>query len=119
MKGMAAISLILVGLMTLAACSSQPRQGDGAMPYFFSGEIVAVDPAHLQIVVKDAGNTTLSEGATVTVSADAAAADGCPEFAVGEYAKVLMAENAADGSAAPLQALSIYKVDETGAVVPT
>ena len=45
------------------------------------------------------------------------AADGCPEFTVGEYARVLLARNIED-STIRLDVLSVYKIDETGAILP-
>lgn len=87
------------------------------MQYFFDGEIVKIDVEYLTLEVNDVGNTTLSDGETVEVSTDVVAADGCPDFIVGEYARIVLAKNVSDDSFDRLEALSIYKVDETGAVV--
>ncbi len=116
MKKITVTALVLTGLFILTSCSIQPQQGDGGMQYFFSGEIVEAETDYLLIEVNDIGNTGLSEGTTVEVSTDVVAADGCPEFVIGEYAKVLMAENAKDDTIGRLDALSIYEVDETGLV---
>lgn len=53
----------------------------------------------------------------VEVSTDVVSADGCPDIAVGEYAKVLMARNVKKNSPDRLEALSVYKVDENGGIV--
>ena len=44
-------------------------------------------------------------------------AAGCPEFVVDEYARVLMARNTEDNPTERLEALSIYKTDETGMII--
>ena len=116
------IVLILVMACTaLVGCrQSEPedlQQGDNGIQYFFSGEVTETDDEFLRIEVNDIGNSNLSEGDTVEVSTDVVAADGCPEFTVGEYARVLLTRNIED-SVARLEALSIYKIDETGAILP-
>lgn len=117
MKKIVVITLALLGLLALAACNHQIQQGDSNMQYFFSGKIVEVEKEYLRIEVNDIGNTGLSEGATIEVSTDIEAADGCPDFVIGEYAKVLLAKNVTNDSLEQLKALSIYEVDETGTVV--
>lgn len=67
--------------------------------------------------VFDIGNTNLSDGATVEVSTEVVAAKGCPEFVVDECARVLLARNTDDDNSGRLEALSIYKTDETGKVI--
>ena len=86
------------------------------MQYFFSGEVTEAEDEYLRIKVNDVGNSNLSDGDSVEVSTDIVAAKGCPEFAVGEYARVLLARNIED-SAVRLEALSVYKVDETGSIL--
>lgn len=95
------------------------EQGDYNMQYFFSGKVAAVDEEFLILEVFDTGNSNLSEGAKVEVSTDVVSVKGCPDFAVGEYARVLMARNAADNPPGRLEALSIYKTDETGTPLDT
>ena len=70
----------------------------------------------MRIKVNDIGNSSLSDGDSVEVSSEVVAAKGCPEFTVGEYARVLLARNIEDPSVR-LEALSVYKVDETGAIL--
>jgi len=93
------------------------EQGDYNTQYFFSGKVVTVDEAYLILEVFDTGNSNLSEGAKVEVSTDVVSVKGCPEFTVGEYARVLMARNTEDNPPGRLEALSIYEVDENGATV--
>lgn len=59
------------------------------------------------------GNSNLSDGTEVEVSTEVVSAGGCPLFAAGEYARVVMARNT-DGHSDRLEALSIYRTDETG-----
>lgn len=93
------------------------EQGDYNTQYFFSGKVVTVDETYLILEVFDTGNSNLSEGAKVEVSTDVVSVKGCPEFTVGEYAKVLMARNTEDNPPGRLEALSIYEVDENGTPV--
>ena len=53
-------------------------------------------------------------GAIIFISLCVVSATGCPEFVADEYARVLMARNTADNPDERLEALSIYKTDETG-----
>lgn len=115
------IVLFLVMVCTaLAGCgqseSEDLQQGEN-MQYFFSGEVIEAEDEYLRIEVNDIGNSNLLEGDTVEVSTDVVAADGCPEFTVGEYARVLLARNIED-STIRLDVLSLYKIDETGAILP-
>ena len=81
--------------------------------YVFSGEVIEAEEEYLRIEVNDAGNSSLSNGTVIEVSTDVVAADGCPEFMAGEYARVLLAYDAED-PVLRLEALSISKVDATG-----
>ncbi len=81
--------------------------------YVFSGEVIEAEEEYLRIEVHDAGNSSLSKGTVIEVSTDVVAADGCPEFMAGEYARVLLAYDAED-PALRLEALSVSKVDATG-----
>ena len=115
------LALVLaLACMALGACGQTEeedlRQGDGAAQYFFSGEITAAETGYLRIRVNDIGNSGLSYGDSVEVSTDTVYGDGGREFAAGEYARVLLASNTED-PAARLEALSVYKIDETGAIL--
>lgn len=81
--------------------------------YVFSGEVIEAEEEYLRIEVNDAGNSSLSKGTVIEVSTDVVAADGCPEFMAGEYARVLLAYDAED-PVLRLEALSVSKVDATG-----
>lgn len=116
LKKIAIAAWLAACLLALCACSQQPQQGDN-MQYFFSGKVTEVGTESLQIAVNDVGNSNLAEGTTVEVSTDVLAADGCPDLAVGAYAKVLMARSVKDDPPGCLEALAIYEVDEAGAVV--
>ena len=108
--------LALICVLGLTACSGKEdlKQGDYAMQYFFRAKVAEVHEEYLLLEVFDFGNTGLSEGAVVEVSTNIASADGCPEFAAGEFASVYMERNADDNSTGRLEALSISKIDETG-----
>lgn len=84
------------------------------MQYFFSGEIISAEEDYLLIEVNDTGNSNLPDGCTVEVSTKITGTDECPDFSVGEYAKVLLAQSVKDDPPGRLEALSIYEVDETG-----
>ena len=114
MKKLAAL-VLLVCVLGLAACG-RAQQEDNNVQYFFSARVIEVNGEHLVLEVFDTGNCALSEGARVEVSTDVVSAGGCPEFAPGEYARVVMARNAGDDTAGRLEALAIYKTDETGLV---
>ncbi len=103
----------------LFGCGKQEQQGNNNVQYFFGGKVVTVDEAYLILEVFDTGNSNLSEGAKVEVSTDVVSAKGCPDFVVDEYARVLMARNTDDNPPGRLEALSIYKTDETGSPLDT
>ena len=109
MKKLIALVLALVCVLSLVGCNQKTQ-------YYFSAKVIEVDEAYLLLEVFDKGNSNLSEGAKVEVSTDVISADGCPEFIVGEYARVLMAKNAGDNPPGRFEALAIYKTDETGKV---
>ena len=119
MKKLIALVLSLVCALGLAACGQQIdlQQGDNNMQYFFTAKVIEVDEEYLLLEVFDIGNTNLSDGATVEVSTEVVAAAGCPEFVVDECARVLLARNTDGNSTSQLEALSIYKTDETGNVI--
>lgn len=119
MKKMMALVLTLVCALGQTGCSQQAdlKQGDYSMQYFFTAKVVDVQEDYLLLEVFDTGNSNLSKGATVEISTDVVSADGCPEFAVDECARVLMARNTEDNPTERLEALSIYKTDETGMTI--
>ena len=114
MKKYAALFLAVTCMLCLFGCGKQEQQGDNNMQYFFGGKVTAVEDEYLILEVFDTGNSNLSEGVKVEVSTDVISAKGCPDFVVDEYAKVLMARNTGDDPQERLEALSIYKTDETG-----
>lgn len=115
MKKLAALVLIMICAAGLAGCgrSAQLRQGENTQ-YFFTAKVTEVRGDCLLLEVFDTGNTNLCVGAAVEVLTEVVSADGCPEFAAGEYARVLMAQNTGEAPAEPLKALAIYMTDETG-----
>lgn len=100
---------VLVYMLSLVGCNQKTQ-------YYFSAKVIEVDEAYLLLEIFDAGNSNLSEGAKIEVSTDTVSANGCPEFVVGEYARVLLARNTGDNPPGRFEALSIYKTDETGEV---
>jgi hypothetical protein len=102
-------------MLSLVGCGQveEKQQDDNNVQYFFSGKVIEVDEEYLLIEVNNTGNCNLSDGAEVEVSTEVVSAGGCPVFVAGEYARVVMAWNMDDNSDR-LEALSIYKVDETG-----
>lgn len=121
MKKLIALVLTLVCVLGLVSCSktNELQQGDNNMQYFFSAKVIEVDEAYLLLEVFDTGNSNLSKvskGAKIEVSTDTVSADGCPEFVIGEYARVLMARNTDNNPPGRLEAFSICKTDETGKV---
>ena len=119
MKKLIALVLVLVCVLGLVGCNQKEdlQQGDNNMQYFFTAKVVEVHEEYLLLEVFDIGNTNLSDGATVEVSTEVVAAKGCPEFVVDECARVLLARNTDGSSSERLEALSIYKTDETGKVI--
>ena len=119
MKKLIALVLVLVCVLGLVGCNQKEdlQQGDNNMQYFFTAKVVEVREEYLLLEVFDIGNTNLSDGATVEVSTEVVAAKGCPEFVVDECARVLLARNTDGSSSERLEALSIYKTDETGKVI--
>ena len=91
--------------------------GDWNRQSFFTAKVIEAHEEYLLLEVFDTGNTDFSEGATVEVSTDVTAANGCPEFVADECARVIMARNKDNDPPGRLDALSIYKTDETGKVV--
>ena len=107
------VMIILAVVCTaLTGCERSAPEVENTQ-YVFSGEVIEAEEEYLRIEVHDAGNSSLSNGTVIEVSTDVVAADGCPEFMAGEYARVLLAYDAED-PALRLEALSVSKVDATG-----
>lgn len=107
------VMIILAVVCTaLTGCERSASEVENTQ-YVFSGEVIEAEEEYLRIEVHDAGNSSLSNGTVIEVSTDVVAADGCPEFMAGEYARVLLAYDAED-PALRLEALSVSKVDATG-----
>ena len=85
--------------------------------YFFTAKVVECHKDYLLLNVSDAGNSNISKNTIVKVSTDVVAAGGCPEFEPNEYARVVMTNNAEINQQKPIEALSIYKMDEAGTVI--
>lgn len=107
------VMIILVVVCTALTGCERPASEVENTQYVFSGEVIEAEEEYLRIEVHDAGNSSLSKGTVIEVSTDVVAADGCPEFMAGEYARVLLAYDAED-PVLRLEALSISKVDATG-----
>ena len=116
MKKYIALALALVCMLILVSCSKKEdlKQGDYAMTYFFQAKVAEVHEEYLLLEVFDTGNTNMSEGAVIEVSTDVVSADGCSKFAADEFARVIMEKNIDENPSGRLEALSIYKTDETG-----
>ena len=84
--------------------------------YFFTAKVVECHKDYLLLNVSDACNSNISKNTIVKVSTDVVAAGGCPEFEPNEYARVVMTNNAEINQQKPIEALSIYKMDENGNV---
>ena len=107
------VMIILAVVCTaLTGCERSASEVENTQ-YVFSGEVIESEEEYLRIEVHDAGNSSLSNGTVIEVSTDVVAADGCPEFMAGEYARVLLAYDAED-PALRLEALSVSKVDAAG-----
>ena len=107
------VMIVLAVVCTaLTGCERSASEVENTQ-YVFSGEVIEAEEEYLRIEVNDAGNSSLSKGTVIEVSTDVVAADGCPEFMAGEYARVLLAYDAED-PALRLEALSVSKVDATG-----
>ena len=85
--------------------------------YFFTAKVVEVHKDHLLLNVSDAGNSKFLKDAIVKVSTDVVAASGCPEFEPNEYARVVFTNDTEINQQKPLEALSIYQMDENGNVI--
>lgn len=107
------VMIILVVVCTALTGCERPASEVENTQYVFSGEVIESEEEYLRIEVNDAGNSSLSKGTVIEVSTDVVAADGCPEFMAGEYARVLLAYDAED-PVLRLEALSVSKVDATG-----
>ena len=107
------VMIILAVVCTALTGCERPASEVENTQYVFSGEVIEAEEEYLRIKVNDAGNSSLSNGTVIEVSTDVVAADGCPEFMAGEYARVLLAYDAED-PVLRLEALSISKVDATG-----
>ena len=119
MKKVIVFVLALVCVLGLVGCNQKEdsQQGDINMQYFFTAKVIEANEEYLLLEVFDIGNTNLSDGTTVEVSTEVVAAAGCPAFVVDECARVLLARNTDENPTARLEALSIYKTDETGKVI--
>lgn len=85
--------------------------------YYFTAKVVEVHKDYLLLNVSNAGNSNISKNTIVKVSTDLVAAGGCPEFEPNEYARVVIANDADISQQKPIEALSIYKMDEAGTVI--
>ena len=85
--------------------------------YYFIAKVVEVHKDYLLLNVSDAGNSNISKNTIVKVSTDVVAASGCPEFEPNEYVRVVIANDADISQQKPIEALSIYKMDEAGTVI--
>lgn len=112
MKKLVTTVLVFFCVLGLFGCNRMDNNNN--TQYFFSAKVMEVDKDYLLLEVFDTGNTKLSNGTNVEVSTDVIAASGCPEFVVDEYARVVMARDVDKNSSKRLEALSIYKTDETG-----
>lgn len=117
MKKPASVILALIMVAALASCKQDLQQGNTPMQYFFAGEIISAEEDYLLIEVNDPGNSNLPDGCAVEVATMVTDSDECPNFSVGEYAKVLMAQSIKDDPPGRLEALAIYKIDETGGTI--
>lgn len=119
MRKYIALLFALACVLGLGGCSQSKdlQQGDNNMQYFFTAKVMEVNEEYLLLEVFDTGNTNLSEGTAVEVSTEVVAKKGCPAFVIDECARVLLARNIDDNSSGRLEALSIYKTDETGKVI--
>lgn len=119
MKRIIPLALALICVFGMLGCNQKEdlQQGGNNMQYFFTAKVIGVYEEYLLLEVFDTGNSNLSEGAMVEVSTDVVSADGCPEFVADECARVLMTRNTGDNPPGRLEALSIYKTDETGMVI--
>lgn len=117
MKKPMAVIVAFVMVAALVSCKQNLQQGDTPMQYFFAGEVISAEEDHLLIEVNDPGNSNLADACTVEVSTKVTGANDCPDFSIGEYAKVLMAQSVKDDPPGRLEAVSIYKVDETGGTI--
>ena len=84
---------------------------------FFTANVVEVHKDYLLLKISDSGNSNISKNTIVKVSTDVVAAGGCPEFKPNEYARVVIANDADISQQKPIEALSIYKMDEAGTVI--
>lgn len=84
---------------------------------FFTANVVEVHKDYLLLKISDSGNSNISKNTIVKVSTDVVAAGGCPEFEPNEYARVVIANDADISQQKPIEALSIYKMDEAGTVI--
>ena len=108
--------IFVVGAVLLKGGGDGLQQEPGVQ-YFFTARVIEAHEEYLLLEVFDTGNSNYSEGAKVEVSTDVVSAAGCPEFVAGECARVVMARDKDDYSPGRLEALSIYKTDETGKVI--
>lgn len=126
MKKLLSLVLVMVCVMSMLGCNLKSDAGqnqagefqkeDINTQYFFSAKVLEVDDEYLLLEVFYTGNSSLSNGARVEVLTNVVAAGGCPEFVVDEYARVVMARDTDGSSSERLNALAIYKTDETGNV---
>ena len=123
MKKLITLVSAMICVLGLVSCNLKEKpqqelqQEDINVQYFFTAKVIEVNEEYLRLEVFDIGNTNLSSGATVEVSTDVVAAIGCPAFVIDECARVLLAWNTDCSSSERLEALAIYKADETGQVI--
>ena len=110
--------VFVVGAILLKGGDGCLQQGgDWNRQSFFTAKVIEAHEEYLLLEVFDTGNTDFSEGAKVEVSTDVESASGCPEFVADECARVIMARNKDNDPPGRLDALSIYRSDETGKVI--
>ncbi len=114
MKKCLALFLILFCMVALVACNNNINDNgndngcDIIKQAYFRGKVIEVYDTSCLIEVTDTGNQQFAIGNKVVVNTDV---DGCPQYAVGDYLRVVF-----DGKVAksyPPQILSVYNIHKT------
>ena len=114
-KRLLALFLALVCTLGLYACNSTKDIPFDETDPFFVAKVKEVYENYLLVEVTNKGTTYFSVGTSVEVSTNVTSADGCPDFVVGEYARIVFNGVVLEKYPPALgEVFRIYKTDSAG-----
>lgn len=114
MKKMIAFVLVVVCVISLAACSNKKGQD------YLNAKVLEMTETELLVECVDESSDQLT-GTPISVSKNVISADGIPEIEEGDEIRVVFDFDSVDKKSNPVRIASVYAIyllDEDGAVIP-